>query len=287
MIRKIDFDSLFAGVLYVLLVIAMGINGFYIIGGGEAEHLKYLSFYSGTPYEAMPGWYSALFYMAGALMLASVALVVASVVRLEYFAKESSGIWLRRALLTAIFAVLLYGVMMRLSGNNDGAAELYFYVGVLYLALMWVEQRWQKLPEGCRFPSIKLLPILLLIALTLGYPGVTKLMRGTEGMAGFVQMFQGSIFDKAPGGVVPFMFVISGLEALSGLMAIVALVRGEFLEGRQKFFFPVALLVSTGTFVALSLGLNVLGYLPGATNLVFYALFTLFFYSYVQREVVR
>lgn len=264
------------------LVLSMGINGFYLIQGDAEVVSAYMNFYNRQPVTELPSYATCTLVVTGVLQLIAAFALVVSAVRRE-FMLEGKAPFLKWGILAGIVGLLLYGFATRMISNHQAAANLFFYTGLLYFFLWYVE-RATRGAEGLRlFGAVKVLPIIFMMGYTMGQPGFQKIFNTDAVMGGYVRMFDGSFLAALPGGIPPFIYLLGVLEIVVPVLLLVSVVRREFLPSSGgTMFFDLAMLVSITTFVMLSFGLGVLLNFPGATNLVFYALFTLGMYAYVQ-----
>ena len=116
----------------------------------------------------------------------------------------------------------------------------------------------------------------------MGQPGFQKLFNSSKVMGQYVSMFQDSFLAQLPGGIPPFIYLLGLLEFSVPLLLLVSAVKREWLPSRPQTFFSWAMLISITTFIMLAFGLGVLLNFPGSTNLIFYAIISLGFYTYTQ-----
>lgn len=269
--------------IIVGLMISMGINGYHLIQGNPETVSLFMNFYNRTPTADLPGYSMALLMLTGVLQIASALLLIGSIVKGEWQLDNDRATLLCWGLFVGATAITLYGLGVRLISNHQAAANLFYYLGAIYLVLWFVESRSHKPSEHTLLDHIKLLPIIITMIYTMGQPGWQKLINTSEVMGHYVHMFDGSILAQMPGGIPPFIYILGVLEAAVAILLIIALVKREFVAGRKPTFLYLGMLVSATTFVMLAFGLSVLVNFPGATNLIFYSIVTLGLWLYIAR----
>lgn len=95
--------------------------------------------------------------------------------------------------------------------------------------------------------------------------------------------FGETFLAQFPGMWVSFFSIAAG-EALAALLALVAVVRLEFLPGRDRSFTLATIVLSLLLFVQLGFGLRLVGDNAGAANLFFYFGATLVALHFVRSE---
>lgn len=86
-----------------------------------------------------PGSITVNYYLIAALELGVVALFLLSGVQLEFLAGHSRE-FLRMGLVLALFVFFALGFGLRISGDYQGAANLFGYFACTLLALLYVEK---------------------------------------------------------------------------------------------------------------------------------------------------
>lgn len=86
-----------------------------------------------------PGSLKAQYYLIALLELAVVALFLWSGIQLEFLAGHDRYL-LKGGLILALFAFFSLGFGLRISGDFQGASNLFGYFGVTLLALLYVEK---------------------------------------------------------------------------------------------------------------------------------------------------
>lgn len=263
--------------IVVGLILSMVIYGVQLVPLGEDTLVKFMNFYTPKVKTDLPTYSGALMRLTGALQLLAAALLALGLFKGEFLLHRQTP-WLKWGILTAIFAVTLYGFAVRMISNHQAAAAFYFYSGLLYIFLWYIERHGQQ--GSALFEKLKTLPIFLIMLYTMGQPGMQKLFNSAQMVPYYVQMFEGSFLAGMPGGIPPFIYFLGFMEMLVPVLLVVSLVKGEFLGQGQKVFFSLACFVGISTFIMLSFGLTTLLNMPGAANLIYYAIFTLWFYYY-------
>lgn len=281
-LKALNSHSVIILPIYVGLIFTMFINGWTLLTGDNSIHLEYLNIYNRTPLSGYPDYYTIVFYTIAVLQLIVPFLLLFSLFKKE-LSKKGNANYFKWAILAAILSVTLYGYMVRVSSNHGGAATLFFYAVLLYFLLWLMEKRDININSNL-FNSIKTLPIYFMLFYTMGFPGWQKLINSTEVMGKYSKMFNDSFLSKLPGGIEPFIYFVGILEILVPVLLVISFAKKEFQKQTSSIFLNFALLVSISTFVMLSFGLSVILNYPGATNLVFYGIFTLGLYYYSNNK---
>lgn len=281
-LKALNSHSVIILPIYVGLIFTMFINGWTLLTGDNSIHLEYLNIYNRTPLSGYPDYYTIVFYTIAVLQLIVPFLLLFSLFKKE-LSKKGNANYFKWAILVAILSVTLYGYMVRVSSNHGGAATLFFYAVLLYFLLWLMEKRDININSNL-FNSIKTLPIYFMLFYTMGFPGWQKLINSTEVMGKYSKMFNDSFLSKLPGGIEPFIYFVGILEILVPVLLVISFAKKEFQKQTSSIFLNFALLVSISTFVMLSFGLSVILNYPGATNLVFYGIFTLGLYYYSNNK---
>jgi hypothetical protein len=125
-----------------------------------------------------------------------------------------------------------------------------------------------------------LLSILLLFLCTWGLAGPGKLFSGVPEW--FAGKFGSTFLAAFPGLTVSYYSLAIG-ETIAALLALVALVRLEFLPGRSTVWTQWMLVLSLLLFVQLGFGQRLVQEFNGAASLFFYYGTTLLALAYVRR----
>lgn len=126
-----------------------------------------------------------------------------------------------------------------------------------------------------------LLSILLLFATTWGMAGPGKLLSGPPEW--FSGKFGTTFLATFPGLTVSFYSLALG-EVAAAVLALLALLRLEFLPGRSTAFTQWMLVLSLLLFVQLGFGQRLVQEFNSAASLFFYFGATLLALTYVRRE---
>ncbi|SMO59511.1 hypothetical protein SAMN06265379_103204 [Saccharicrinis carchari] len=170
--------------------------------------------------------------------------------------------------------------MLRLLSNHGGSANLFFFVSLLYFLLWWLER--QSSNNSLKlFNHIRILPLYFMLFYTMGFPGWEKIMNSAQVMGRYINLFSNSFLSKLPGGINPFIYFLGLMELSVPILLVVSLIKSEFSLKKYPFYLILAIYITIITFVMLCFGLSVILNFPGATNLVFYSIFTLGLYYYV------
>lgn len=115
-----------------------------------------------------------------------------------------------------------------------------------------------------------------------GLAGPQKLFAGGP-PEWFVGQFGETFLASFPGLGASFFSLALG-ETVAAALALVALVRGEFLSGKTKTFTLLTLVVSLLLFVQLGFGLRLVSDFDGAAKIFFYFGATLVALMFTQAE---
>lgn len=126
-----------------------------------------------------------------------------------------------------------------------------------------------------------LLAINLLFLMVWGVTGLGKLRSGPP--AWMTEKFAGTWLASFPGVTVSF-WLLAASELAAFALAAAALVRGEFLAGREPRWLTATLVWSLFVFVQLGLGQWLTGEFTGAHQLFMYFCGTLVALMVAQRE---
>ncbi len=263
------------------LIMTMFINGTALLTGGHEMSATFMNFYNKRAAGVLPAYSTFVMLATAVVQLTSSILLVWALVK-RFLQGDRSGALLKWGIWMALVSVVLYGFATRMISNHQAAANLFYYTGLLYVLLWYVER--QSTGRGQRFAQVKLLPMFFTLLYTMGQPGIQKLFFADEVVPKYVMMFKDTFLAQLPGGIPPFIYMLGVFETLVAVLVVVSLVRLEFLPTRSKTTLSLALLLGSLTFIMLTFGLSILLNYPGATNLVFYAVFCLFFYIYAVKH---
>lgn len=277
--KTLNIKSLLLIPIEVGLIFTMFINGLILLIGGNATHLEYLNHYNRTPIDYYPSYFTLLLYITAVLQVIGAGLLCFSFVKRE-FLKITNPQFIKWGIFLGILSITIYGFMVRVISNHGAAANLYFYLGLLYFYLWFIEQDKERL-NTVVFNKIKTIPIFVTLFYTMGFPGWQKIFNSQEVMGNYIKIFSSSFFSKLPGGIEPFIYLLGVIEISVPILLLISIVKKEFLLNQQTHFLDLSFLVSVTTFIMLCFGLSVILNYPGATNLVFYSLVTLGLYTYV------
>ena len=280
MLSEKSMERLIILPILVGLIFTMAINGWYFVMGEEPVILKYLNVYNNNPLASYPGYFRYLFGFSGILQLVAALTLTAGLIRRDILGNRPVSV-LKWGILFAMFSVLIFGFMARITSNHNGAANLYFYLVLLYLLLWYVEKNISLEGSGI-FEKMRLLPVYISVFYTMGFPGWQKIMNTSEVMGKYVNMFSTTFLSRLPGGIPPFIYFLGFLEIAVPVLLLLSIVKKEFLSKKNPFLLNTALFITICTFVMLSFGLGILLNYPGSTNLILFALFTLGLYCYVK-----
>lgn len=264
------------------LIFTMLINGGVLLMGGDQEIAMFMNYYNKVARESFPSFAPIALKLNALLQLLTGAFLLIALVRRELFV-EGKAKFLRLGLVTALFSVAIYGFAVRMISNHQAAANLFYYTGLLYMLLWYVETHLEK-RAGDIVDKLKLLPLMLTMLYTMGQPGLQKLINTEEVLPNYVAMFSDTFLARLPGGIPPFIYMLGLFELLVAILVLLSIAKLEFLPGRTKTFLSSSLAIGALTFIMLAFGLSILLAYPGATNLIFYAVFCIGFYYYAQEQ---
>lgn len=259
--------------LTLLLLCAFTLaHSFGMLSGDEARLLAYQNVVSKEPKEAIAGNTMVAFRLAGIFFGISGILVLASFAKSEFRNIRDAAL-LKWALFSAILAGTLYGGIMRVVANQQGAALLFFFTMLLYLTLDIIEKRSGR---GNRFfNALLLLPLYAVFFYTMALPGWAKIFGGQQVIDRYVTMFKDSFVAALPGGTPLVIYALGILELAVPVLLLISLLKGEFRQSAAKTWLSYTLVLSIFTFTILCFGLAILFNFAGSANLVFYPIFTL------------
>lgn len=279
--NKLQIQSIISIPVTIGLIFSTGFFGFQLVQGDATIVSTFMNFYNRQPVEVFPSFVTPVLMFTGFLMLVSAVLLTGALFKREFCLNKEANL-LKWGVFSAIFSFTLYGFAVRMISNHQAAANLFFYVGILYFFLWFIEKETREFQKNTFFNQVKLLPIFLMMLYTMGQPGFQKLFNTSKVMGNYTAMFQDSFLAQMPGGIPPFIYLLGILEFAVPILILVSLAKREFLSSQPKPFFNWAMFVSVTTFIMLAFGLAVLLNFPGSTNLIFYAVISLGFYVYAK-----
>lgn len=269
---NVDLNSLGISIVIFSLCAFVMTHAFGLLTSEESQILKYQNIVSKEPIDYMSKNILLAFRLVGLLLLSSGLIFFCSFVKME-FKNFHNPVILKWGILIAIISGMLYGALMRIVGNQQGAALLFFFDMLLYLLLFFIEHYNPK--TNTFFRSFMLLPLYLILFYTMGLPGWAKLFGGPMVIERYVKMFKNSFVADLPGGTPLMIYGLGVLEMLVPLFLIISLLKLEFKVSSKKNWLNYAMLTSIFTFGMLCFGLAILYNFAGSVNLVFYPIFTL------------
>ncbi|MDR2275793.1 MAG: hypothetical protein LBF27_33100 [Sphingobacterium sp.] len=264
---------------YVFALISVLLLSFFAFHGygltfGESAHLDdYLNFLS----KQQKGSSTYPFWLAlkcvGVLSFFAASLFFISLVKKEHFNGSNQYTVMRYAIFIAILSIALFGAIVRIHSNQQGAANLFFFTTLLYMLLFHLNN--QASQSLLVLKDIYLLPWYAVLIYTMGVPGWAKIFGGESFRIRYIEMFESSFISSLPGGTSMTIILIGIFELVVPILLLVSLIRGEFLQRRPKLWLTLAMTIIISTFSILCLGLSILLNFAGSSNLVFYSIFTL------------
>ncbi|CDO31770.1 hypothetical protein [Mycolicibacterium porcinum] len=133
---------------------------------------------------------------------------------------------------------------------------------------------------------LALLPIYAVIIYTFWLPGYEKLFDRDRTVPYYAGVFEDSILNRL--NLTNILITSMGvLELVIVVVAVVSLVRREFVPGASLPFFKLALFLSATAFAMLGFGLRLIQNHAGTANQFYYFGFAVFFLALVQYRESR
>lgn len=217
---------------------------------------------------------------AGIVGIVSAIFIVTGVAKKEFFFNNRKADFLKWGLFFAMFSISIHGFAVRIISNHVIAGTLFFYVSVVFIIIRLLDKRTEV--NSKLFDTVKWLPVYFMILYTMGFTGYQKFFNTDVVMPNYVQMFSKTILADMPGGIPPFIYLLGAFELLVAILAILSLVKGEFIAGKNKNIWRWTLFMACLTFFQLSVGLFMLINMPGAVNLMIYAIFCAILFYLVE-----
>lgn len=266
------------------LIFSLFYTGILMLVNGGAENVaKFLLGKTNSGLEQNIGALAqATIPIAGLVGVLSALALIFGLIRREFIFSEQSC-FIQWGLFGAILATSIYGFGVRIISNHALAGTLFFYTAILFILLSIVQRKTAKI-DTVALRNIQWLPIIFLLFYTMAFPGYQKIFNSEVVMGKYVAMFSNSFLAQLPGGIPPFIYLLGICELISGILALIAIVKGEFLTGKSKVFLRLAILVTVLTFFQLSIGLFVLVNISGAVNLLLYAIFSAILFYLIEEN---
>lgn len=270
---KIDIPRIAMLIVSMLWLFFMGLNAWNLLDTSHEGLLAYLNLASREPVTRLTDMHILLLRVIGVVNALAVVILMLAVLKLEVFQLNGRLTFLRWGLFAVLVSLVLFGGLLRIVSNQQGAALLFFATSLLYLLIENCasgqvpvdEKRWARLIN---------LPLYLMLFYTMGLPGYAKLFNAPSVLPRYEKMFSGSIIAHMPGGTSVMIQVMGIMELVVALLILFSLLKGEFKLYESKKYLRSALLLAIVTFSMLCFGLLVINNYQGALNLVFYAVFT-------------
>ncbi|REC42682.1 hypothetical protein [Chryseobacterium pennipullorum] len=284
-IKRIQTDPVMVAILLLslLLFFFLIFNASGMFFGNNDTHLKYLNIYSREPLAVISFSQVMIFRMIGFVLGIAAVFYLISLCTVEAVGSERRYFFLEWAAFTSIVGLSLFGGLIRSVGNQQGAANIYFFTILLYLSLRLIEKKYGQVSKFI-LKEMYLLPVYFTLFYTMGLPGWAKLFGHAKVIEKYERMFAGSFVADLPGGT-PFMIYFLGiLELIIPILLIISLVKGEFKWGKAKPWFNMAMVITCLTFMMLCVGLTIIFNFAGAANLIFYFVLTFFILASARKE---
>ncbi|MDR2275977.1 MAG: hypothetical protein LBF27_34035 [Sphingobacterium sp.] len=258
----------------VLLCFFFLFHGSKMLLGDGSELLMYLNIYSKEPISNITIFQEIAMRCVGILLGITSVTFFLSFLLIEPINQKRELKLMKWAVFISMSAMSIYGGLIRGISNQQGAANIFYFTMLLYILYLSLEKLSQYRTPAI-LSNLKLLPIYLTFAYTMGLPGWAKIVTYDKVINKYQGMFAGSFVDALPGGV-PLMIMLLGLlESLVPLLLVISIFKGEFSSSKEKPWLKFALITTCLTFMMLCFGLTILFNFPGSSNLVYYFIFTL------------
>ncbi|AZB07675.1 hypothetical protein EG344_01850 [Chryseobacterium sp. G0162] len=273
--KKVQVDSIMITVLLLsfLLFFFLLLNACGMLLGDEETHLKYLNIYSREPMAVISPLQNMIFRIIGFVIGVAAIFYFISLLTAEAVRSRGHYFFLEWAVYISIVGLSLFGGLLRSIGNQLGAANIYFFTIFLYLTLLFLIKKYGK-ELKFTLKGFYLLPIYFILFYTMGLPGWAKLFGDSKVIEKYETMFAGSFLSNLPGGTAVMIYLLGVLELSIPILLLISLIKGEFKPGRNKFWMKISLVITCLTFMMLCFGLTIIFNFAGATNLLFYFIFT-------------
>lgn len=283
MIKNIQLSRLILLPVLLSLIFSLSYTGVLMLVDGSEENVaKFLLNKTGSGLaQNISSLARAVIPIAGLVGVLSALALIFGLIRREFIFSAQSR-FIQWGLFGAILATSIYGFGVRIISNHALAGTLFFYNAILFILLSIVQRKSAKVDTALR--NIQWLPIIFLLFYTMAFPGYQKIFNSEVVMGKYVAMFSNSFLAQLPGGIPPFIYLLGICELISGILALIAVVKGEFLPNRNKLFLRLALFVTVLTFFQLSIGLFVLVNISGAVNLLLYAIFSAILFYLIEEN---
>jgi hypothetical protein len=260
-------------ILSILWLLFMGMNAWNLLCSSQEGLLNYLNITSCEPVTKLVGTQVMVLRVIGVVNGLAVVILLIAVLKLELFQLNGRLTFLRWGLFTVLVSLALFGGLLRLIANQQGAALLFFATSLLYLLIENCVSG-QVLIDDKRWTELINLPLYLMLFYTMGLPGYAKLFNNPAVSPHYKKMFSNSLIAHMPGGTAAMIQLIGILELAVALLILISLLKGEFKLYESKKYLRRALLLAIVTFSMLCFGLLVINNYQAAFNSVFYAVFT-------------
>lgn len=196
-----------------------------MLSGDQSQLLDYQNVLSKEPKEALTTFVMMGFRLVGLFLGIGALLILASLFLRREFRQIQDAVLLKWALLSFVIAGTIYGGLMRIVSNQQGAALLFFFSMLLYLVLYSLVG--QRTKTNGLFNSIVLLPLYAILLYTMGMPGWAKIFGGDQVINRYVNMFSQSFIADLPGGTALMIYILGILELAVPAFLTISLASGE------------------------------------------------------------
>lgn len=267
-----------APVFLALIYSLFYLGSVILIGDSSIIGSKFISIKEGKPLIVNTSFlFDLLLPIVGLLAIISSIFLIIGLIKKEFIFSNKSQ-FIQCGLFFSILTISVYGIGVRIISDHILAGTLFFFTSILFLLLKLVQHQSVDRVRGLK--SLQWLPILLMIIYTMGFTGYQKIFNSNLVIPNYEKMFEDTVFAQIPEGIPTLIYILGIFELAAAILALISLVKGEFLSTSSKTFLKWSLFVTVSTFFQLSIGLFTIVNIPGAVNLLLYAIFTSFiFYS--------
>lgn len=281
--KSINLSRWILAPVFLALIYSLFYLGSVILIGDSSEiSSKFLFMKEGKPLMVnMSLIYDVLLPIVGLLALVSSIFLILGLIKKEFIFSNKSQ-FIQWGIFFSILSIAVYGIGVRIISDHILAATLFFFTSILFLLLKLVQ--YHSVDRGRVLKSLQWLPIMLMIIYTMGFTGYQKIFNSDLVIPNYEKMFANTVFAQIPSGIPILIYILGIFELAAAILALISLVKGEFLSTSSKTFLRWSLFVTVSTFFQLSIGLFTIINIPGAVNLLLYAIFTSFIYYSIDFE---
>lgn len=228
------------------LIFSMLINGVHLVFGEDKVINSFASIYTRDIRTDVATYIIKALTFTGIIHFTAVILLVISILKAEFLPQKNS-VFLKWGIFTFIWSLVIYGFVLRVISNNQGAANVFYYIAILYFLLWFIE--YKSIGNQKHLDKVKVIPIFLVLFYTMGVAGYQKLFNASSVLPRYTEMFKESILAKMPIGVTLFIYFIGLLEVIVPVLLLVSFYKKEFLKSNDSFFFNLSAILSVIIFI--------------------------------------